>query len=48
MPTQVFDALKVILDEFGDCDLGPRLSRFAKGDDSKHISLAKSDAIWGD
>jgi hypothetical protein len=32
MPEQVFDALKVILDEFGDCDLEPRLDWLA-GDD---------------
>jgi hypothetical protein len=29
MPKQVFDALKVILDEFGNCDLDPRLAYFA-------------------
>jgi hypothetical protein len=35
MSTQVFDALKVILDEFGNCDLGPRLDHFSNGDDSE-------------
>jgi hypothetical protein len=29
MPKQVFDALKVILDEFGNCDLCPRLDYYA-------------------
>jgi len=29
MPKQVFDALRVILDEFGDNDLIPRLEHFA-------------------
>jgi hypothetical protein len=29
MPKQVFDALKVILDEFGDCDLPERLKYYA-------------------
>jgi hypothetical protein len=33
MPKQVFDALKVILNEFGDCDLEPRLEYFAGYDD---------------
>jgi hypothetical protein len=30
MPNQVFDALKVILDEFGDTDLPPRLRYYAE------------------
>jgi hypothetical protein len=33
MPEQVYDALRVFLNEF-ECDLEPRLNYFAKGDDS--------------
>jgi hypothetical protein len=32
MPEQVYDALKVILDELAEADLWPRLDHFAKGD----------------
>jgi hypothetical protein len=35
MPKQVFDALKVVLSEFGDNDMGPRLDHFSNGDDSE-------------
>jgi hypothetical protein len=37
MPKQVFDALKVILDEFGHNDLEPRLDWFAGIDDDREL-----------
>jgi hypothetical protein len=40
MPKQVFDALKVILDEFGNNDLEPRLEWFADLEQGRQLLRA--------
>jgi hypothetical protein len=40
MPKQVYDALKVILDEFGENDLEPRLDWFAGQDFGRQLLRA--------